>query len=205
MKEFWEERYSEKEFAYGVEPNVFFEKVVKDLKLKGTILLPAEGEGRNAVFAAKKGLNVTCFDISSQGKMKAEKLATLNNVQINYLVGEFSELEFEENSFDVIALIYAHLPSNVKSQYHQELVKYLKKDGVLILEGFSKKQLEINKENEKPFGPPNIEMLYTIEDIQNDFSVLETIELSEELIELNEGIYHKGKGSVIRFIGKKNK
>lgn len=205
MKEFWEERYSEKEFAYGVEPNVFFEKVVKDLKLKGTILLPAEGEGRNAVFAAKKGLNVTCFDISSQGKMKAEKLATLNNVQINYLVGEFSELEFEENSFDVIALIYAHFPSNVKSQYHQELVKYLKKDGVLILEGFSKKQLEINKENEKPFGPPNIEMLYTIEDIQNDFSVLETIELSEELIELNEGIYHKGKGSVIRFIGKKNK
>ena len=203
MKEFWEERYSEEGFAYGVEPNEFLKKALKEYQLKGTILLPAEGEGRNAVFAAKMGLNVTCFDMSSQGKLKAQQLAKLNKVDINYKVGEFSEMEFEENSFDVIALIYAHFPPNVKSQYHQKLVKYLKKDGVLIVEGFSKKQLEINKENDESFGPKNIEMLYAVEDIQYDFSVLETIELREELIELDEGIYHKGKGSVIRFIGKK--
>lgn len=203
MKEFWEERYSTEEFAYGMEPNVFFEKTLKKLNLKGAILLPAEGEGRNAVFAAKMGLNVTCFDLSAQGKVKAQKLAALNNVDINYKVGEFLEMEFEENSFDVIALIYAHFPPNVKSEYHKKIATYLKKDGILILEGFSKNQLEINKENSASFGPKNIEMLYTTESIRDDFLALETVELREELIELNEGIHHKGKGSVIRFIGKK--
>ena len=203
MKEFWEDRYSEEGFAYGVEPNEFFEKVLKEHQLKGTVLLPAEGEGRNAVFAAEKGLNVTCFDMSSQGKLKAQKLANLNNVDINYKVGEFSEMEFKENSFDVIALIYAHFPPNVKSQYHKKLTSYLTKGGILILEGFSKKQLEINEEYAQSFGPKKMEMLYTKDDIQQDFSELETIELNEELIDLNEGIHHKGKGSVIRFIGKK--
>ena len=203
MKEFWEERYSAEAFAYGMEPNEFFEKTLKELNLKGSILLPAEGEGRNASCAAKMGLNVTCFDMSTQGKLKAEKLAASNNVNINYMVGEFSEISFEENSFEVIALIYAHFPPNVKSEYHKKIATYLKKDGILILEGFSENQLEINKENEASFGPKNIEMLYTVEGIKNDFSALKTIKLQEELIELNEGIHHKGKGSVIRFIGKK--
>lgn len=203
MKEFWEERYSTEAFAYGIEPNVFFEKTLKELNLKGAILLPAEGEGRNAVFAAKKGLNVTCFDISSQGKLKAEKLATLNNVHVNYMVGEFSEMKLEESSFDIIALIYAHFPSNVKSQYHKKLAKYLKKDGILILEGFSKNQLRINEEYQQSFGPKNIDMLYSVDEIKNDFKDLEIQVLKEEEIVLNEGIHHKGKGAVIRFVGKK--
>lgn len=203
MKEFWEERYSAESFAYGVEPNEFLKKAFNEFKLKGTILLPAEGEGRNAVFAAKEGLKVTCFDMSNQGKLKALQLAELNNVHIDYKVGEFSEMAFKENSFDIIALIYAHFPSSVKSQYHKTITKYLKKDGVLILEGFTEKQFKINEEYKQSFGPKDIDMLYTVEGIQNDFSELETIELKEELIDLNEGIYHKGKGSVIRFIGKK--
>ncbi len=182
MKEFWEERYSAKEFAYGAEPNVFFKNVLEEFNLKGSILLPAEGEGRNAVFAAKKGLNVTCFDMSSQGKFKAQKLATLENVDINYLVGEFSELNFEENSFDVIALIYAHFPTNVKALYHQKLVKYLKKGGFLILEGFSKNQLKVNKEEQQSFGPKKLEMLYTVDEIRNDFEALEIKVLTQDEI-----------------------
>ncbi|MFD1293161.1 class I SAM-dependent methyltransferase [Lutibacter holmesii] len=205
MKEFWDERYSEAGFAYGTEPNAYFEKIIKEQQLSGTILLPAEGEGRNAVFAAKMGLDVTCFDMSSQGKVKAQKLAKLNNVTINYKVGEFLEMDFKENSFDVIALIYAHFPPKVKSEYHKKLASYLKKDGVLILEGFSKKQFEINTEYKQSFGPKNMEMLYSKNEIQQDFSVLETVELSEEMVDLNEGIHHKGKGSVIRFIGKKKR
>jgi ubiquinone/menaquinone biosynthesis C-methylase UbiE len=205
MKDFWEQRYGAKEFAYGVEPNVFFEKVILEYKLKGSILLPGEGEGRNAIFAAKNNLEVTCFDMSNKGKQKALKLARLNKVNINYLVGEFSEMDFEENSFDVIALIYAHFPSEVQSKYHQKISKWLKRDGVLILEGFSKKQLEINTANEQSFGPKNIEMLYTVEEIKNDFSTLETVLLSEGIIHLNEGIHHKGKASVIRYVGKKPK
>lgn len=203
MKEFWEERYAAEDFAYGVTPNVFFEKVVKEKQLKGKILLPAEGEGRNAVFAAKQGLNVTCFDLSTQGKLKAEKLASLNNVHINYLVGEFSELHFEENYFDVIALIYAHFPEDVKSLYHKKLIKYLKKGGVLILEGFSKNQLKVNKEQQQFFGPKKIEMLYSVKDIKNDFEAMKIEILTQDEILLNEGIHHVGKGDVIRFVGKK--
>ena len=203
MKEFWEERYAAEDFAYGIKPNVFFEKVVKEKQLKGAILLPAEGEGRNAVFAAKKGLNVTCFDMSNQGKLKAEKLASLNNVHINYLVGEFSELHFEENSFDVIALIYAHFPAEVKTLYHQKLVKYLKKGGLLILEGFSENQLKLNEEEQQSFGPKKLEMLYSVEEVRSDFEALEIEILTQEEISLDEGIHHIGKGDVIRFVGKK--
>ncbi|MBT8318473.1 MAG: class I SAM-dependent methyltransferase [Lutibacter sp.] len=203
MKEFWEERYKNEEFAYGVKPNQFFEDTIAKYNLKGSILLPAEGEGRNAVFAAKKGLNVTCFDISNQGKLKALKLAELNNVNINYLVGEFSQISFRENSFDVIVLIYAHFPPNLKSEYHQRITKYLKKGGLLILEGFSKEQLKINAEYKIDLGPKNSEMLFSLDEIEQDFSALEVVVLEHEEIELNEGAYHKGKASVIRFIGKK--
>ncbi|UMB59329.1 class I SAM-dependent methyltransferase [Lutibacter sp. A80] len=203
MKNFWEERYGKEEFAYGIKPNVFFKNTLEKYQLSGSILLPAEGEGRNAVYAAKKGLNVTCFDMSSQGKLKALKLAKLNNVNINYLVGEFSKLHFEENSFDAIVLIYAHFPANLKTAYHKKLTTYLKKGGLLILEGFSEKQLKINEENQQAFGPKNIDMLYTIESIKNDFKDLEVQVLSQELIDLDEGIHHIGKGDVIRFIGKK--
>ncbi len=204
MKEFWEKRYANERFAYGIEPNVFFEKILEENQLKGSILLPGEGEGRNAVFAATKGLNVTCFDMSSQGKQKALKLAKQNNVTINYLVGEFSELHFEENSFDAIALIYAHFPANLKTAYHKKLTSYLKKGGLLILEGFSENQLKINKENQQSFGPKNIDMLYSVESIKNDFKDLEIQVLNQELIDLDEGIHHIGKGDVIRFIGKKH-
>jgi ubiquinone/menaquinone biosynthesis C-methylase UbiE len=203
MKEFWEERFKDEEFAYGVKPNQFFEDTVAKYNLKGNILLPAEGEGRNAVFAAKKGLNVTCFDISNQGKLKALKLAELNNVNINYLVGEFSQISFRENSFDVIVLIYAHFLPNLKSEYHQRITKYLKKGGLLILEGFSKEQLKINAEYKIDLGPKKSEMLFSLDEIEKDFSALEVVVLKQEEIELNEGLFHKGKASVVRFIGKK--
>ena len=74
MKEFWEIRYAEKQYAYGENPNVYFKEQLDKLK-PGKILLPAEGEGRNAVYAAKQGWEVMAFDLSSEGKNKAEKLA----------------------------------------------------------------------------------------------------------------------------------
>lgn len=203
MKEFWDERYKNESYVYGEEPNNFFKETLQKYNLGGNILLPAEGEGRNAVFAAKNELNVTCFDLSIQGKLKALSLAAKNNVSINYEVGEFSEMQFKDNYFNVIALIYAHFPAQLKSNYHQKLITYLKKGGMLILEGFSKEQLQINEANKQSFGPKNIEMLFSLEEIKNDFSSLKILQLSKELIQLNEGKFHEGVGSVIRFIGKK--
>ena len=204
MKNFWDERYKSEEYVYGTRPNHFFEETIAKYKLKGNILLPAEGEGRNAVFAATKGLNVTCFDSSSEGQKKALKLAKLNYISIDYLLGEFSEIVFKENTFDVIALIYAHFAADLVHTYHKQLVKFLKPNGILILEGFSKKQLVLNNENNSPFGPKNEAQLFSKEAIENDFSELEKLYLDEVEILLNEGSHHDGKGSVIRYIGKKS-
>ena len=198
----WNDRYSNEEFAYGEEPNNYFKEQIEKLNA-GTILFPAEGEGRNAVYAAKLGWTVAAFDISEEGKNKALKLAEVNNVSIDYQVGELETLNYKLGQFDVIALIYAHFPAEIKSAIHKTLDKYLRQNGIIIFEAFSKKHLEYLALNDKVGGPKDIESLFSIEEIQADFSNYEIIELIEKEIELNEGLFHNGKGSVIRFVGKK--
>ena len=202
MKEFWNKRYAEKEMAYGKEPNEFFSIEISKLQV-GKILLPAEGEGRNAVYSAKLGWKVYAFDISKEGKQKADILAKDNKVIIDYSIEEFKNIKYEREYFDCIGLIYAHFPANLKSEYHNILDTYLKKDGVVIFEGFSKSHLKLNSKNSKIGGPKNIDMLFSKEEIKIDFANYEIIELSEKEINLNEGLYHNGKSSVIRFVGRK--
>src|SRR5678816_4533829 len=100
----WNERYSKDEFAYGEQPNKYLREQLEKLD-GGTILFPAEGEGRNAVFAAKLGWKVSAFDISVEGKNKAFRLAETNNVTIDYQVGELQTLNYTAEQFDAIALI----------------------------------------------------------------------------------------------------
>ncbi|OIV39612.1 class I SAM-dependent methyltransferase [Flavobacterium johnsoniae] len=198
----WDDRYSSEEFAYGTAPNNYLKEQLQKLS-PGKILFPAEGEGRNAVFAAKSGWKVSAFDISEEGKNKAIKLAENNNVSIDYKVGELETLNFQEKQFDAIALIYAHFPAEIKSVIHKQLDTLLNKNGIIIFEAFSKKHLEYLAVNEKVGGPKDIESLFSTEEIKADFADYEIIELEEKEIELNEGLFHNGKGSVIRFIGRK--
>lgn len=198
----WDERYSNTEFAYGEQPNNYLKEQLTTLPV-GTILFPAEGEGRNAVFAAQMGWEVSAFDISSAGKNKAIKLAEKNKVSISYHVGEMQSLNFEKEQFDAIALIYAHFPAAIKSLYHKAIDKYLKVGGIIIFEAFSKKHIDYVSVNEKVGGPKDVESLYAIEEIKADFANYEIIELVEQEIILSEGLYHNGTGSVIRFMGRK--
>ena len=199
----WNDRYSKEEFAYGEDPNNYLKEQLTKLSV-GKILFPAEGEGRNAVYAAKLGWNVSAFDISNEGKIKALKLAQKNNVIIDYKVGELETLDFENEKFDAIALIYAHFPAKIKSLYHKTFDKYLKTNGTIIFESFSKKHIDYLSANEKVGGPKDLESLFSIDEIKLDFPNYEIIELVEQEIELREGLYHNGIGSVIRFIGRKN-
>lgn len=198
----WDDRYSSEEFAYGEEPNNYLKEQLEKLN-PGAVLFPAEGEGRNAVFAAKLSWKVSAFDISEEGKNKALKLAEANYVSIDYQVGELETLNFQEEQFDAIALIYAHFPAEIKSKIHKQLDKLLRKDGIIIFEAFSKNHLEYLAINEKVGGPKDIESLFSIEEIKADFPNYEIIELKEKEIELNEGLFHNGTGSVIRFVGRK--
>ena len=110
----WNDRYSKEEFAFGEQPNNYIKEQLEKLTV-GTILFPAEGEGRNAVFAAKLGWTVSAFDISVEGKKKAVRLAEAHKVTIDYQVGELQTLNYQPEQFDAIALIYAHFPADIKS------------------------------------------------------------------------------------------
>ena len=198
----WYDRYSSTEFAYGEQPNNYLKEQLEKLNA-GSILFPAEGEGRNAVFAARLGWTVSAFDISSEGKKKALKLAETNSVTIDYQIGELPALNYSSEQFDVIALIYAHFPADVKSSIHTTLDKYLRKNGLVIFEAFSKKHIDYISRNEKIGGPKDIAMLFSIDELRSDFENYEIIELVKTEIELNEGLFHNGKGSVIRFVGRK--
>ncbi|AWV97102.1 class I SAM-dependent methyltransferase [Arcticibacterium luteifluviistationis] len=202
MKEKWDARYSEGDFAYGKEPNVFFKEWLPKFEA-GTILMPADGEGRNGVFAAMEGWKVTSLDLSEEGKTKALKLAKEQGVDLNYLVGDLEALNFDKASFDAIGLIYAHFGADKKSALHKKLDQYLKVGGHVIFEAFSKKHLDFRKQNPKVGGPNNIDTLFSKEEISSDFKNYEVLLLEEREIELNEGNYHIGKGSVIRFVGRK--
>lgn len=196
----WNERYSSEAFAYGEQPNNYLREQVEKLK-PGAILFPAEGEGRNAVFAARLGWTVSAFDISTEGKKKAQLLAEKNNVTIDYQVGELETLNYQPGQFDALALIYAHFPAGIKSAMHQTLSQYLRKGGYIIFEAFSKSHLDYLAKNEKVGGPKDIESLFSTEELRADFAGYEIIELTEKEIELSEGAFHDGTGSVIRFTG----
>lgn len=198
----WNDRYGKDEYAYGEQPNNFLKEQLEKLD-PGTILFPAECEGRIAVFAAKLGWTISAFDISVEGKSKALRLAETNNVTIDYQVGELQALNYNNEQFDAIALIYAHFPADIKSLYHKTLDKYLRNKGVVIFEAFSKRHIEYIIKNEKVGGPKDIAMLFSIEELKSDFVNYEIIELVEKEIELSEGLFHNGKGSVIRFVGRK--
>lgn len=198
----WDDRYDAEEFAYGEQPNDYLKEQLTKLEA-GSILFAAEGEGRNAVFAARNGWNVSAFDISDKGKDKALKLARKNNATLDYRVGELPVLQYEQESFDAIALIYSHFPADIKSVYHKTLDKYMRSGGWLIFEAFSKKHLEYLAMDERVGGPKDIDMLFSIDEIRSDFPNYDFVELIETEIELSEGLYHNGKGSVIRFLARK--
>ena len=200
MIDFWNERYKQQEFAYGIEANEFLKEVLGNYKL-GKILFPAEGEGRNAVFAAKLGWEVNAFDLSIEGKKKADYLASINKVYINYEIGNLDELHYQKESFDAIALIYAHFPPQIKNIYYQTIETYLKKGGVIIFEAFSKNHNTYQNMYPNVGGPNNKKMLFSVNEVQSYFANYQILELVEKEINLSEGLYHNGLGSVTRFIG----
>jgi hypothetical protein len=192
MKDFWNERYAVKDYVYGTSPNKYFEEKIKNLPI-GKILLPAEGEGRNAVFASELGWEVKAFDQSEAAGKKATDLADKKDLNLNYIISDFEDFDDHLHHYDCVALIYAHFEESKRKRYHQKILKYLKPGGALILEGFSKNQI-----NFRSGGPKNVDMLFSKEDLMSDFRTLRIFDIEEREILLNEGPFHSGTASVIR-------
>lgn len=198
----WDERYANEQYAYGEEPNVYLKEKLELLK-PGKILFPADGEGRNSVYAARIGWEAHAFDQSIEGRSKALSLAAKSGVKIDYQVGEFQSLAFEDSAYEAIALIYAHFSGDQKSNYHQRLISYLKPGGYIIFEAFSKGHLAYNSQNPRVGGPKDLSMLFSMEEIKSDFAGFDVLELQDQEVELNEGLFHVGTGMVIRFLGRR--
>lgn len=199
MKDFWNNRYNETEYAYGKNPNVFFANCLKNIS-KGVAILPCEGEGRNAVYAAKNGFTVYASDFSEAAKNKALALAKEIGVQINYDVSDVLDLDYPNNSADIVALIYAHFPEKIRKKLHEKTINWLKPGGKIILEAFNQKQL-----GNTSGGPKDISMLYSKSILEEDFRALKLEMLEENTVDLKEGKYHQGKAEVIRLIAVKTK
>ena len=204
MKQFWDGRYASEEYVYGKLPNKYLEYQLNMLA-PGSILFPAEGEGRNAVYAASRGWDVFAFDQSREGKRKAMELALASNVSIDYRIGEFLELEYKSGQFDAIGLIFAHFPPDKKRMYHQRLAGYLKPGGVMINESFSKQHTEYQQNNPHIGGPRDVALLDSAEELLSFYKGFDILELTETETELDEGPFHQGKAHVVRFTGRKNR
>lgn len=198
MKDFWNTRYNETDFAYGKNPNQFLVNHINILP-KGKILFVAEGEGRNAVFAAQNGFEVYAFDYSNSGKIKAEALAKEKEVSISYGVFDVLETPYEAESFDAIVLIFAHFPIAIRKEAHKRLIKLLKPNGTILFEAFTKEQLNYNSG-----GPKEQEMLFSEIEIKEEFQHITFEFIETKIVKLDEGPYHQGDACVIRFIGKKD-
>ncbi len=196
----WNERFAQPGYAYGREPNEFLKNRLSSFT-PGKILFAAEGEGRNAVYAASKGWKVSAFDISNEGRKKALQLAEEQGVQIDYKTGELDALGYKAGEFDGLVLIYAHFNSALRATLHTALGKMVRKGGFVLLEGFSRKHTENQARNEHAGGPKDINMMFAPQEIKKDFKEFDIEQLEETTVVLNEGQYHNGLASVVRFIG----
>lgn len=201
MIDFWNERYSQPHYAYGENPNEYLVQKLADIK-PGSILFPAEGEGRNAVYAARQGWTVSAFDLSVEGQKKALALAAKHHVAIDYRVGPLASMEYAP-TFNIVALVFAHFPAEHRKSYHQKLANLVVQGGYVVLQGFSKNHLAYSAVNPNVGGPKDVAMLFSVDEIATDFSNFEILELEEKEVHLNEGLYHVGKASVINFLGRK--
>lgn len=194
---FWNEKFSAEEYIYGVEPNVYFKQSIDKIK-PGKILVPAAGEGRDAVYAASIGWEVISFDMSEVGKVKAMKLADFKNVKIQYDLLDVRDFVILPDEYNAVVLSYFHLPENIRKEFYSKIIPSLKKDGVVILEAFTPKQL-----SNTSGGPKEIQLLFSHEMLKEEFQGLNILENNEHEIILDEGKLHKGKANVVRFFAVK--
>ena len=193
---FWNARLGAEPTVYGEGPNVFFAKQLRALT-PGRILLPGDGEGRNAVHAAEQGWSARSFDASSVGVEKALALAAKRGVSLTAEVGDAATWDPGE-AFDAIALCYLHLPPPLRADFHPRVARWLKPGGTLILEGFGPGQLAFTSG-----GPKALEMLFTTAMLEADFADLEVqLCVTEEAV-LDEGPYHQGRAELTRLVARR--
>ena len=194
MKARWNERYDRDMYIYGKEPVTFLKQKMDGLK-KGKALVLAMGEGRNAVYLAQNGFDVTGVDISEVAIEKCNKLAEERNTAVNAVVADLTDYDMGIGQFDLITKFYYHEPS-----IFPQIIDALKPGGVFILEQFSIDHLKYRETSR--FGPRNPDYLIKPNELLDHFKSLRILYYEDTVVELDEGM-HKGAAAVIRLIAEK--
>jgi len=193
----WNERYNTDDYVYGTEPNTFLLEHYRTIPM-GKVLCLGEGEGRNAVFLARQGYQVTAVDSSEVGREKALRLAQQHGVAINYVHADLAEFDIGENQWDGIVSIFCHLPPPVRQRIHQQVPIALKRGGAFLLEAYTPAQLKFGTG-----GPSDEAMLMTADKLREELSGLDFETLQEVEREVVEGTHHTGHAAVLQAVALK--
>ncbi|MDP4596497.1 MAG: class I SAM-dependent methyltransferase [Crocinitomicaceae bacterium] len=197
MKAFWNERYAETDYAYGQEANDFLKAQEIGSSLK--VLCLAEGEGRNGVYLAKLGHEVTCVDYAESGLQKTQQLAAQHEVEVACVCADLGEMQLQANTWDVIVAIFAHFPKPVKNHIWPQIFTALKPGGKLIMEVYDQEQLRFGTG-----GPQHAELLYSQEELHDllvgDFK---SMQIEKVYREVHEGAYHNGAAATLQVLAVK--
>ncbi len=196
----WNERYSEPGFLFGTEPAQFLVEQQQYLERGKTALAIADGEGRNSVFMAEKGMKVTAQDASEVAVDKARGLAAARGANVTYRLGDLREFDWDETSYDLVAGIYIQFAEpDFRDAIFAGMKRALKPGGILLLHGYRPEQLEYGTG-----GPPCAENMYTVDLLRESFSDMEILRLEAYDREVDEGRGHSGMSALIDLVARKS-
>jgi len=194
----WNQRYAGDEYLFGREPNEYLRAQAHHLPAAGRVLCVADGEGRNSVWLAQQGLQVDAFDVSELGVTKARRLATAAGVTVNFEVADCDAWAWPRQRYDAVVAIFIQFADPVqRERLFAAMVGALKPGGLLVLQGYTPKQLEY-----KTGGPGRLSHLYTAQGLRQAFAELEIVDLSEYEAELHEGARHSGPSALVGLVAR---
>lgn len=199
MREFWDEAYAESDYIFGTEPNQFLTRCVDLLESGHHALALADGEGRNGVWLAQRGLKVHSIDFSANALNKARQLARLQGVAVSFEEADLLTWNWPVEHYDLVAAIFIQFaPPAQREQIFRRIKSTLKPGGLLLLEGYTPKQLDY-----RTGGPSNPDNLYTEALLRDAFGDWEILELREYEAFLTEGTKHYGQSALIDLVARK--
>ena len=195
----WNQRYTAPGFVFGTDPAQFLVDQ-SDYLIRGQRALAiADGEGRNSVFLAEKGLRVTAQDASDVGIDKARGLAMAREARVDFRLGDLRDWDWEAEAYDLVAAIFIQFAEpDFRDEIFAGIKKTLKPGGVLLLHGYRPEQLAFGTG-----GPPCAENLYTVELLRAAFGDMEVERLEAYDRHIDEGAGHSGMSALIDLVARK--
>jgi len=198
----WNRRFeADGGYLFGTEPNAWLREHAGVWRPGQRVLCVADGEGRNSVWLARQGLAVDAFDIAEAGVAKARRLAAEHGVQVDFAVADCDGLAWPEGIYDGVAAIFVQFADPpMRERLFANIQRCLKPGGILVLQGYTPKQLEY-----RTGGPPIASHLYTQALLRDAFANMEILELQEYEAEVAEGSGHRGWSALIGMVARRSR